>query len=344
MHRCAQRIRFFLLLLFIKSIALSALMVGTQKYIPHDAAIKDFNMYLRAKVTRHNLQLSDYELNKIAATGRVLITAHGKQLTPKQLSNIKRDLRNYLKARFTEKYKSAAQPLNMSFRLAKRAIKATLYDYLANRMTITHKDYQDAMWHTVRGFIMHQLYQKSYFDAVTGSLAVDYKDIKSITTGTQKLLASYKQQLPAEAHHKKASPKAHRSQSKKIPTHRRKHLISAKKAHAFAQKIIRSQGVPSEQREQVLHDVLKKIDARLINGKIDHYDMKKCAHDEIQKHKKQLFKLACNLCHKRTEAPNRKLYACKHAYHKTCLYKKFGTVEFVKRFGSSKQCPVCAKK
>ncbi|MBS1987479.1 hypothetical protein JST56_00630 [Candidatus Dependentiae bacterium] len=345
MHRCAKRIRFFLLLLFIKGIALSALLVNTEKYIPHNHALKEFDAYLVSKVKRHNLNLSKHELRKIATTGHVLITAHGKKLTPKQLSTIKRNLRHYLKARFPAKYKPATKPLNMHFRLAKRAIKATLFDYLTNRMTISNPDYRNAMWHTVRGFVMHQLYQKSYFDAATGSLAVDYNDMTAIIAGTQKLLASYQKQLPAQAHHDASSTQqASSSHTRKTLTHRKKHLVTLKKAHSFVHAIIQSKGVPGTERNQVFRDIMAKVNGRSINGKIDHYDMKKLAHDEIQKHTTQLTKLVCKLCHKQIKAPNRKMYSCKHAYHKTCLYKKFGTVEFIKGLSSSKQCPVCVKK
>lgn len=344
MHRCAKRIRFFLLLLFIKGIAVSALLVNTEKYVPHNHALKEFDSYLISKVKRHNLQLSQYELNKIATTGRVLITAHGKKLTQKQFNTIKRDLRHYLKARFPEKYKPSTRPLNMHFRLAKRAIKATLFDYLTNRMTITNPDYLNAMWHTVRGFVMHQLYQKSYFDAATGWLAIDYNDMTAITAQTQKLLASYQQKIPAQAYNKGISQKTSRPHTHKSLKHRKKNLITLKKAQGFVHAIIQSKGVPKAERSQVLSDIMTKIEKRLINGKIDHYEMKKLAHDEIQKHEKHLLKPLCNLCHKQTNAPNRKMYACKHAYHKTCLYKKFGTVEFVKRLNASKQCQVCLKK
>lgn len=344
MHRCAKRIRFFLLLLFIKGIALSALLVNTQKYVPHNHALKEFDAYLISKVKRHNLNLSGYELNKITTTGHVLITAHGKKLTAKQFDTIKRNLRHYLKARFPEKYKSPTQQLNMHFRLAKRAIKATLYDYLTNRMAITNQDYLSAMWHTVRGFVMHQLYQKSYFDAATGSLAVDYNDMTAITAGTQKLLASYQKQLPAQAHQAIPAQQASTPRTRKSPPHRKKHLVTLKKAHSFVHAIIQSKGVPGTERNQVFRDIMTKINTRSAHGKIDHYEMKKLAHDEIQKHEKQLTKLVCKLCHKQIKAPNRKMYSCKHAYHKTCLYKKFGTVEFIKGLSSSKQCPMCGKK
>lgn len=350
MHRCVKKIRFFLILLVVKAIALSAVLMkieATEKKIPHYQALKEFNTYLTRKIKQKNIRLPKRELEKLAAVGRVVITAHGDQLTKKQFSKIKRNLRDYLKVRFPTTYKKGSkQQTNIYFRFAKQAIKARIIDHLMRSMKVTNSNYQKMLWHTVRGFVMHQLYEKSYFDERSGGLVVDYADINTIFTNTRKLLNSYNKQLPAKAYDRNVS-----NQQKHLPkkldenekTKKYRHLISREKAARFVNMIIKRSGIAATEHSKLFTDIMAHVDARLKGNKIDHYTMKKLAHDEIKKYEDQLKKLTCTLCNKRTSGANRKIFDCQHVYHKTCLYKNFGTVEFLKSWRGSKKCPVCIK-
>lgn len=354
MHHCAKKIRFFLILLVIKLFAVSALLMKLnqgEKRVSYHQAIKAFNAYLISKTKKKDLPISQHELEKLMTAGRVIITAYGNRLTKNEFNKIKRQLRNYLKIRFSGYYKKSLKTAlsSINFRLAKHAIKARLLDHLGRRMNITNPRYQNALWHTVRGFVMHQLYEKSYFDESSGGLVVDQIDINNIFSNTKKLLNSYRKQLPPQAynHTKPQAPQltdAKAKSFKKRHKKHRRHLISREKAVKFVTQIIQRSGVPTEEYDKLANDIMNKVDAHLQNGKIDHYTMKKLAHDEIKKHESQLAKLACSICKaKITSGPNRKVFSCGHTYHRTCLYKKYGTVEFLKGWRGSKKCPKCVK-
>lgn len=356
MHRCVKKIRFFLILLLFKVLALSALLMKverSEKKIPHHQAIKTFNAYLAAKVKQKNIPLSQQEFEKIATAGHVIITAYGNHLTKDQFSKIKRNLRDYLKIRFPDQEKKSLKNLitHIPFRLAKQAIKARLYDHIQSRMGVMNVQYQKLLWYTIRSYVMHQLYEKSYFDDASGSLVVDQTDIASIVGSAQSLLSGYRT-LPASSYQSASSTMV--SKKKKLhlkkksrsnrQTKHRKHLITRKQAARFVTEIIQRSGISKNEYQQVFKAIMSQIERRLVQGKIDHYLMKKLAYDEIKRHESSLEKRVCQICHKLTKAPNRKLFACNHFFHKTCLYKKFGTIEFLKSWKDAKKCPICAIK
>lgn len=350
MYHCTRRTKIFLTILTIKVVAISAFIISlnqSEKKIPYHQAIKKFDEYLQSKIEQKSIPVSEDELKKISKAGHIIIAGHENNLTNDQLSNIKRQLRKYLQFRFSDTYqkKSNKFTMNINFRLAKQAIKAQLIDYLEQAMNVKNTDYQKLLWHTVRSYVMHLMYEKSYFDEQCGGLVVDHKDIRKIFNQSIKLLKSFNAKLPSEAHKQNKSTKDNVDMIaiKKSFKHSHKKPISISDAEKFVDQIIERKNIQSTQTNNIKNQIMLKINKQAHGNTIDHYQMKKIAHDEIQQCELSSSKPSCKTCSKEATGANRKRFACGHTYHRTCLYKKYGIVEFLKNIKQSLKCPVCLK-
>ncbi len=315
-------------------------------------AFKQIKIYTNTIIKEFNIEIETTTQQALLHKTGLMLLHYGPRLTPKKVKKIKKQLKQYLFLTFPHNYQKGAPKEMFLVPYARQAISFALTQYIMDNMKIESPElirtYKRSLYKSIKEDIFaHQRMLTSGHPALSSrNIKIIINNainrLKNIDPATDQSIHEFAHKTEQEAlREKKRLSRSKRSRNKIKKSEF--FFESIESARIAIQEEIREQGIPPQEREKLLHTIIKNIlhqpdgKAPISENLVYHVTL-----DTIKDYKEQQSNI-CAICTKsipRRSYFNKRTYRCGHVVHKTCLFKKSGKHYYYQgmRYG---KCPDC---